>query len=103
MVTNLKHLEILRNYQFKYQEIKDKHDQDLRTWLKEIVSYFESAVYDDEVGNTEVITQMNNFVVEFKKLEESNTLDDRFQYLIEQAKNIIDEAIGDSDLPVLTP
>jgi len=94
MISNLKHLEILKNYQFKYDEIKKQNDQALRTWLDEIKNYFESAVFDDEVGNTEVIGQMDRFVQEYKKLEATGELDNKFTYLVDQAKNIIDEAIG---------
>ena len=101
--SNLKHLEILRNYQFRYEEIKKKNDQALREWLKEIINYFQSAVFQSEVGNTEIIQQMNIFVVEAKKLENSEELGEKFQYLVQQAKNIIDEAISQFNSSETTP
>lgn len=101
--SSLEHLQILRNYQFKYNEIKQKNDQALREWLKEIITYFQSAVFQSEVGNTEVIKQMNIFVVEAKKLQDSEELGDKFQYVVQQAKNIIDEAIHQLDSSKTNP
>lgn len=91
---NIKHLAILRGYNFQIAEDKmaKANFDTVKIWFVGVINCLQNAVYQGEIRDTQVITQVNHFVTQY--MHESNDGNAQtFTELRQSAYELIDKVV----------